>query len=306
VAHTSPSLDLLDGRILKYLDDSDDPAASVLLWWQGANSREPTQPLADTGSSVVVTAEENTPPSGADNSFDILDDPLDPYVFQVADFGFSDIDGHELTTVFVTELPTSGGTLFLDEVIFAGGDVSAAQLGDGLFVFQPAVTTTGPADATFKFRVVDSLGGVSDPENQISIHVTPIDRVLTTYGPGPDSVVGGTLVGGAGADLLTGGIGSDVFDYNALSESSDAAPDQITDFIYDPDGDQDLIDLSGIDANTTAPKDQAFMLVAGFSNNPGELMFDSGTLMGDVNGDSLADFAILLAVGGVESTYFIL
>jgi Ca2+-binding RTX toxin-like protein len=396
-------------------------------------------------------------------------------------------------------LPTSGGTLFLDEVIFAGSDVSAAQLGDGLFVFQPAVTTTGPADATFKFRVVDSLGGVSDPENQISVHITPIDRILTTYGPGPDSVVGGggndtlngqggadlmtgwggndtyfvddaddaiieqpggghdavfamasytlpaevedltfegsgrlngvgnaadnhitgngsankleggagndtldgaggadtltggtgddtyvvddnrdkvnenanqgidtvrswitrtletnvenlellgtaaingtgnstanmitgngganllsglggddiigggagndTLVGGAGADLLTGGIGNDVFDYNALSESTDAAPDQITDFIHDRDGDQDLIDLSGIDANTTAPKDQAFMLVAGFSNNPGELMFDSGTLTGDVNGDSAADFTILLAVDGVESTDFIL
>src|SRR5512145_3302383 len=59
VTHASQNLDQPDGRIPRYLDDSNDPAASILLWWQGAISREPMQLLTETSSAVVITAEEN-------------------------------------------------------------------------------------------------------------------------------------------------------------------------------------------------------------------------------------------------------
>jgi Ca2+-binding RTX toxin-like protein len=130
---------------------------------------------------------------------------------------------------------------------------------------------------------------------------------------GNDNIAGGagndTLVGGAGADMLTGGLGNDVFDYNALSESTPAAPDEITDFTPADLADKDLIDLSGIDADTTAPKDQAFALVSSFGGNAGELMFDplNHILMWDVNGDLVADFQVLVqGMGTATAGDFIL
>jgi Ca2+-binding RTX toxin-like protein len=120
-------------------------------------------------------------------------------------------------------------------------------------------------------------------------------NVLSGLG-GDDTMSGGdgndTLVGGTGADLLTGGDHNDVFDYNALGESTIAAPDEITDFTQG----EDLIDLSGIDADTTANKDQAFELVSSFGSNAGELIFNplNHMLLGDVNGDSVADFQVLV------------
>jgi Ca2+-binding RTX toxin-like protein len=114
-----------------------------------------------------------------------------------------------------------------------------------------------------------------------------------TGGAGADSISGG----GSG-DVLRGGLGNDSFRYNDVAHSngsSNATRDQILDFTAG-----DRIDLSGIDA-ITGGSDDAFTFIGNgaFTNVAGQLRYtDNGngtyTVEGDVNGDGIADLAILV------------
>lgn len=93
---------------------------------------------------------------------------------------------------------------------------------------------------------------------------------------GNDTLIGGsghdTLVGGEGKDVMTGGLGRDTFVFNSFDESFYASStglsfggftidqvDTITDF---RPGQQDRIDLSGMDANPGTWWDDAFRLIS--------------------------------------------
>lgn len=135
-------------------------------------------------------------------------------------------------------------------------------------------------------------------------------------GAGNDVISGGTgndrLAGGDGADLLSGGAGKDVFVFNALSNSTVKASGRDT--ILDFNGKAgDRIDLSGIDANSKAAGNQAFSFVGSdpFSKTAGELRFEKTAsdafIYGDVDGDGVADFAILVSGNpSLLKDYFIL
>jgi Ca2+-binding RTX toxin-like protein len=126
------------------------------------------------------------------------------------------------------------------------------------------------------------------------------NNVLTGF-DGDDLIFGkagnDTLVGSSGADTLTGGAGSDRFVFAALAESTVASSgrDTITDFSQ---ADLDLIDLSKIDANGADAGDGAFKLLTAFDGTHGALTVaaqgSQWLVSGDVNGDSIADFAILV------------
>ncbi len=133
---------------------------------------------------------------------------------------------------------------------------------------------------------------------------------------GADSLAGAsgtdTLIGGAGDDTLTGGSNADHFVYadGPVPGGAGLGVDTITDFSHTTG---DKIDLSGLDANITLGGDQAFTFIGStaFHNVAGELRFApiSGgvAVMGDTNGDGIADFTINLnAVTTLVSTDFIL
>ena len=121
-------------------------------------------------------------------------------------------------------------------------------------------------------------------------------------GSGDDTIVSGAgddiVYGGLGQDSLTGGAGADTFEYRAIDDSSDAAPDHIVDFASGTD----KIDLGLIDADTTQSGDQAFTFIGAdaFGHQAGELRaeFDQAnavwTVQGDVDGDGQADFTLLV------------
>jgi Ca2+-binding RTX toxin-like protein len=139
-----------------------------------------------------------------------------------------------------------------------------------------------------------------------------------TGGAGSDWIEGGDgddiLIGGLGRDTLTGGGGADTFRFSTGDSSAvPATADRILDFLS---SDGDKIDLSGWDANSTASGHQAFAFIGtnAFTGSAGELRLvedANGTwqVMGDTNGDGVADFAILVTLAngqpGLNSSDFI-
>lgn len=110
------------------------------------------------------------------------------------------------------------------------------------------------------------------------------------------------LAGGKGIDQLSGGLGADHFVFAAGDTSAGwTSADTIADFSH---AEADLIDLSGIDANTTLAGDQAFTFIgtAAYHHIAGEMHYYQPTvggvkitvLTGDTNGDGLPDLAIQL------------
>ncbi len=128
---------------------------------------------------------------------------------------------------------------------------------------------------------------------------------------GSDSLAGGlgsdTLEGGAGADTLSGGAGADTFVFRAADVGS---TDRILDFSR-VDGDK--VNLRSIDANVNAAGDQNFVFIGSgaFTKVAGELraVISNGntTLMGDTNGDGVADFQlVVIGAGTMQPTDFFL
>jgi large repetitive protein len=122
-------------------------------------------------------------------------------------------------------------------------------------------------------------------------------------GSGNDTIQGdnGTdfIAGGYGADLLSGNqIVTDTFVYFSLDDSTLVAFDTVTDF----GSGSDKIDLSGIDADATTLGNQDFndtIYTDGLVHGAGTLYFNPTTaiLLGDVDGDGVADLKIQLQAG---------
>jgi serralysin len=116
------------------------------------------------------------------------------------------------------------------------------------------------------------------------------------------SGLGGTdrLIGGGGADTLTSGgsgsAGPNQFVYRSVSDSTLFSRDTITDF----GSGADILDVSGVDADSTASGNQAFTFIGAnpfsgfFFATPGELRYDqtTGILEGNTDFDFAAEFVI--------------
>lgn len=139
---------------------------------------------------------------------------------------------------------------------------------------------------------------------------------VLTGGKSAETLIGGaqdifdgadTLTGAGGADILTGGEGADHFVYLKLTDSSVAKSDTITDLESG-----DVIDLSHIDADTTRNGNQAFHLVDKLTGHAGEaaLVYDAAhdvtRLQLDVDGDHKADALILISGDHTDFSLFIL
>ena len=153
---------------------------------------------------------------------------------------------------------------------------------------EPTITGTSSANTipgTANTDVILGLGG---------------NDTLSGLG-GNDVIDGGigndTIVGGAGADQLLGGAGADIFRFDAVGDSTLTASDIIHDFFRSQ---SDKISLNAIDANTRLAGNQDFTFIgtAAFSNVAGQLHYSqvggNTFITGDVNGDSVADFQIIV------------
>jgi Ca2+-binding RTX toxin-like protein len=134
-------------------------------------------------------------------------------------------------------------------------------------------------------------------------------------GGGDDHLFGGygadILRGGAGTDFLTGDSGADKFDWDNVGDAGiGAARDQVLDFVRGTD----KLDLSTIDARTNVTGNNAFSFIGtgNFSGTAGQLraerVGEDTVVQGDVNGDGVADFEIVLVAytANLQSSDFIL
>lgn len=143
-------------------------------------------------------------------------------------------------------------------------------------------------------RGADMLGGGAGND----IVLGGAERDVLYGGFAADLLGGGAgadrVIGGPGADRVYGGSGADVFVYYAVADSARGAGDRVFDFDRD-----DVIDLRGIDANTTRAGHQAFDFMGGAGYRAaGDLRFatdgTNGYLLGNVNGDGANDLLVTL------------
>ncbi len=182
---------------------------------------------ADTGAALHAGGGNDTLYSGAGN--DVLDGGA----------GAADVASYDNATAGVT---VSLATAAAQNTVGAGTDTLTgieSLIGSGL---KDDLTAAATGSGLFGGASADVLHG----------------------GIGNDVLNGGgasdTLTGGGGQDAMTGGSGPDHFVFASLTDSTNAAPDTITDFLT---SDNDRIDLSAIDANTILAGNQAFHLGGG-------------------------------------------
>ncbi len=170
-------------------------------------------------------------------------------------------------------------------------------------VNQVAALANEPGKAAFTQIISDVL---ANPDAYDAAKRAGDDQL--TGGRGKDTLLGfagnDRIAGGRGADKLFGGADADAFVFKAISDST--ASSKGRDTIYDFARKQgDVIDLTGIDASRSLAGDQDFTFIgrSGFHGVEGELRYSKikggVMLQADVNGDSKADFAVV--VKGVSS-----
>jgi hypothetical protein len=153
--------------------------------------------FGSTSEFGAAVANVNDAPTGADTTVTVDEDSA--YIFTTGDFGFSDIDGNNLSRVWITTLPDQGELKWNGSPFAAGNWVVAADIDAGLLTYTPVTNASGTGYTSFTFQVEDdggtADGGVDkDPSpNTITIDVMPVN----------DAPVGSPTISGTAAEDQT-------------------------------------------------------------------------------------------------------
>lgn len=101
------------------------------------------------------------------------------YEFKLADFSFSDVEGHSIHSITIETLP-GAGSLYVDNVLVAPGDsINPADIDAGRLMYHPPADFNG--DTSFTFNITDTGGtangglATSVDVGQLVINVTPVN-----------------------------------------------------------------------------------------------------------------------------------
>ncbi|HTY03563.1 MAG TPA: retention module-containing protein, partial [Rhodocyclaceae bacterium] len=154
---------------------SGNPIYTPATNWSGTDSFTYTISDGHGGTAtatVSVTVGANTPPTGQDATFTLVEDGS--RTFAVSDFGFADTDlGQTLQAVRIDSLPSGGSLTYLGNPVAVGQLVPALDLGN--LVYAPALNGNGSPYASFNFSVQDSGGAFDTTPNTITLNVTPVN-----------------------------------------------------------------------------------------------------------------------------------
>jgi len=125
--------------------------------------------------NINVTLDLNTAPQGADNTLTGLEDT--PYVFNTADFGFSDpgdTPADNLLAIRISTLPAQG-TLALNGIAVNAGDfILASDIAASRLTYTPAANAHGLSYTSFTFQVQDDGGTAGG-----GVDLDPVARTIT-------------------------------------------------------------------------------------------------------------------------------
>ena len=194
----------------------------------------------------------------------------------------------------------------LDNTLFAGRGNNILNGGAGSDTVSYAAGVGGSTGVTVSLAIESAqvTGGSGTDKLILVENLTGSAFADNLTGNDGDNILSGgaggdTLSGGGGIDRLIGGSGNDTFNFDALTDlgSTVETSDTVTDFTVG-----DLLDLSGLDADTTTLEvNDAFdtILVTDFTA-AGQLKFENGVLYGNTDGDfGTVEFVINLT--GVTS-----
>jgi VCBS repeat-containing protein len=206
------------------------------------------------------------------------------------DTTLSIVDLDTLSVVDTAEYDGLYGTLTISangSYVYMLDPVLAGPLGRGDIVFDTFEGVFGVTDGFFTSSAILEIRVIGTASE-----VVPPDPAPDVVGDGSDNVLVGTpagerFYGGGGADLLVGLGGSDVFDYDSLSEGGDT----IADFATGSGGDiLDLEDL--VQGDTSNPAD--FVQLQANGPNTTVLVDEDGT------GSDYQPLATLQGVSGLS------
>ncbi|MDJ0852785.1 MAG: DUF4347 domain-containing protein, partial [Myxococcota bacterium] len=234
-----------------YLADSIDisayiaPDTRIMFVAEGATDGNDRVWIDDIRIDLAGTAPgPNNAPEGADST--VVTGVDTPYVFQLADFGFSDpIDGDAFQAVVIATAP-GAGTLRDGATVLTGGEtVTAASITAGDLIFTPVSGQSGAGYASFTFQVQDdggtANGGVdTDPttdtmtidvaaQTGAALWFSTDEDVSGSGAPGLDSWDDGAVLEFDPTSLggTTAGSFAKVFDLDALAADGNADVDAL-------------------------------------------------------------------------------
>jgi Ca2+-binding RTX toxin-like protein len=166
-------------------------------------------------------------------------------------------------------------------VTLTGTTAGAAEANDTVTVYDGATllgTTTTDSNGAWSFSTnaaskvshiytataADFVDNIGHGNNEAILGTSKADSLIG--GSGNDIIIGNggndSITGGAGADLLTGGSGNVTFRYNAITDSTPASYDTITDFRHNHDK-IDFTNIAGINASHGVPTFQGKLTGSG-------------------------------------------
>ncbi len=172
-----------------FIHNSNTPPASVTLTLQvndNGNVGGGDLIAADT-ATINITA-VNDAPQALGTTINLTEDVT--HVFTLANFGFTDGEGHNFLNVLIDSVPlASAGTLRLNNtVVTAPAAISAADIAEGRLTFAPAdnyfddgATVTFPVDQTFNYRVQDDGGTANGGVNTSTTATMTLNMSTTNF-----------------------------------------------------------------------------------------------------------------------------
>jgi hypothetical protein len=155
----------------------------------GITVRATSGALSSTQNFSIAVANVNEAPQGTNNTITTPEDT--PYVFSIADFGFSDpLDSSAPNALLAVKITSLAASLTNNgNPVNVGDFISAVDIAAGHLVFTPASNFSGFPEPTFSFRVQDNGGtanggiDLAQTPNSMLIEVTPVnDAPVVTAG----------------------------------------------------------------------------------------------------------------------------
>ena len=199
--------------------------------------------------TLTVTSDSgptNNPPTASDNT--VTTDEDTAYIFDAADFNFSDIDtGDTLSSVKITGLETAGALQLSGADVTQDQVITAANIDADNLTFTPAANANGDPYATFRFSVNDGEAD-SAASYTMTIDVTAVNDAPTVA----NAIGARTVAAGSNLTVALETDGSEVFDdddvdtltYSATSATETAATVTV-------DNDANTLTLAGVAAGTS-------------------------------------------------------